>query len=233
LVRANIFKLGVEAIIPINSHTGNNVGVVGQTALLFRRHLTKDFRNVDQSVTHETILSIAVLLVFIPFAWAHAFIDHAEPAVGSKLASPPGAVKIWFTERLESALSKIQVFDSQEPRSINRHESDPKNGQLYSSRCPLLEPEISSHLAGGVGGHSCNKRQLRIRNSRIISPAASGPASRSTNYQVMLNLLFGRWANIYSSSLCLSLFAFKRLCSPVMCKNGRGNDFAEERYLRL
>ncbi len=24
------FQLGVEAIIPINSHTGNNVGVVGQ-----------------------------------------------------------------------------------------------------------------------------------------------------------------------------------------------------------
>src|SRR5258708_38174201 len=52
------------------------------------------------------------MLVFIASAWAHAFIDHAEPAVGSKLASPPGAVKIWFTERLEPALSKIQVFDS-------------------------------------------------------------------------------------------------------------------------
>ncbi len=28
--RALRFQLGVEAIIPINSHTGNNVGVVGQ-----------------------------------------------------------------------------------------------------------------------------------------------------------------------------------------------------------
>ena len=61
----------------------------------------------------KTILSIALLLVCGPSAWAHAFIDHAEPAVGSKVTSLPGAVKIWFTERLEPALSKIQVFDSQ------------------------------------------------------------------------------------------------------------------------
>jgi len=45
-------------------------------------------------------------------AWAHAFLDHAEPAVGSKVHGPPAHVKIWFTEKLEPALSKIQVFDS-------------------------------------------------------------------------------------------------------------------------
>jgi len=87
----------------------------------------------------KTILSIAVLLVFIPFAWAHAFIDHAEPAVGSKLASPPGAVKIWFTERLESALSKIQVFDSQGTEIDKRDTKvDPKNGQLLFVSLPVI-----------------------------------------------------------------------------------------------
>jgi len=81
------------------------------------------------------------MLVFIASAWAHAFIDHAEPAVGSKLASPPGAVKIWFTERLEPALSKIQVFDSQGAEVDERDAKvDPKNGQLLVSPCPQLKP---------------------------------------------------------------------------------------------
>jgi methionine-rich copper-binding protein CopC len=55
---------------------------------------------------------VATLLGFIPSAWSHAFIDQADPAVSSKLSSSPGVEKIWFTERLEPALSKIQVFDS-------------------------------------------------------------------------------------------------------------------------
>jgi hypothetical protein len=88
----------------------------------------------------KTILSIALLLVCGPSAWAHAFIDHAEPAVGSKLASPPGAVKIWFTERLEPALSKIQVFDSQGTEVDKRDTKvDPKNGQLLLVSLPAIK----------------------------------------------------------------------------------------------
>jgi copper resistance protein C len=79
----------------------------------------------------KTIISIAVLLVFMPSAWAHAFIDHAEPAVGSKIGLRPRMVKIWFTERLEPALSKIQVFDSQGSEFDKQDTKlDPANGQL-------------------------------------------------------------------------------------------------------
>jgi copper resistance protein C len=79
----------------------------------------------------KTILSVAVIFVFTPSVWAHAFIDHAEPAVGSKLASPPTMVRIWFTERLEPALSKIQVFDSQGGEVDKRDTKvDPTNQQL-------------------------------------------------------------------------------------------------------
>jgi methionine-rich copper-binding protein CopC len=79
----------------------------------------------------KAILSIVIVLLFISLAWAHAFIDHAEPAVGSKLALPPTAVKIWFTERLEPALSKIQVFDSQGGEVDKRDTKlDPTNRQL-------------------------------------------------------------------------------------------------------
>src|SRR5262245_58462912 len=57
-------------------------------------------------------LLLAFVLCGTAFAcWGHAFLDHAEPAVGSQVHDPPAQVKIWFTERLEPALSKIQVFD--------------------------------------------------------------------------------------------------------------------------
>jgi copper resistance protein D len=45
----------------------------------------------------------------------------------------------------------------------------------------------------------------------------------------MLSLLFGRWAHIYSSSLLLSLFAFRRLyVIPVLDRERRRSNLAEE-----
>jgi copper resistance protein C len=41
---------------------------------------------------------------------AHAFLHRAEPGVGSTVPRSPNEVKIQFTEAVEPALSKIQVF---------------------------------------------------------------------------------------------------------------------------
>lgn len=61
--------------------------------------------------------------------WAHAFLDHAEPPVGCQIHAAPVAVKIWFTEKLEAALSKIQVFDESgqevDKRDVRADKSDP------------------------------------------------------------------------------------------------------------
>ncbi len=46
-----------------------------------------------------------------PRAFAHAFPDHAQPAVGSTVSSAPSEVKIWFSEKLEPAFSKLDVHD--------------------------------------------------------------------------------------------------------------------------
>ena len=45
-------------------------------------------------------------------AFAHAFLDHAVPAVGGKVKTPPAEVRIWFTEKLELAFSSIKVVDA-------------------------------------------------------------------------------------------------------------------------
>jgi methionine-rich copper-binding protein CopC len=45
-------------------------------------------------------------------AAAHAFLDHAEPRVGNKVASPPHEVTLWFTQKLEPAFSSVTVTNS-------------------------------------------------------------------------------------------------------------------------
>ena len=88
------------------------------------------------------LLMPVTLLILSQECWAHAFVDHAEPAVGSQIHSVPTQVKIWFTEKLEPALSKIQVFDSS-GTEIDRHDSkiDQSNGALLTISIPeLTEP---------------------------------------------------------------------------------------------
>lgn len=43
---------------------------------------------------------------------AHAFLDHAEPRVGNKVASAPHEVTLWFTQKLETAFSIITVTNA-------------------------------------------------------------------------------------------------------------------------
>src|SRR5258708_4354602 len=43
--------------------------------------------------------------------FAHAFLDHASPRVGSTVREAPGEVKLWFTQELEPAFSTLRVLD--------------------------------------------------------------------------------------------------------------------------
>lgn len=45
-------------------------------------------------------------------AMAHAFLDHAQPAVGSTLHDSPPGVRLWFTQQLEPAFSRVRVEDA-------------------------------------------------------------------------------------------------------------------------
>jgi methionine-rich copper-binding protein CopC len=50
-----------------------------------------------------------LLLLATGKATAHAFLDHAEPRVGNKVATAPREVTLWFTQKLEPAFSTITV----------------------------------------------------------------------------------------------------------------------------
>ena len=45
-------------------------------------------------------------------AHAHAFLERADPRVGGTLRVAPARVRLWFTESLESAFSRVEVFAS-------------------------------------------------------------------------------------------------------------------------
>jgi hypothetical protein len=53
-----------------------------------------------------------LLLLVTGEATAHAMLDHAEPRVGNKVATPPREVTLWFTQKLEPSFSSIMVTDS-------------------------------------------------------------------------------------------------------------------------
>ena len=56
---------------------------------------------------------VPVLLVLVMGkAVAHAFLDHAEPRVGNKVATPPHEVTLWFTQKLEPAFSSMTVTNA-------------------------------------------------------------------------------------------------------------------------
>jgi copper resistance protein C len=55
---------------------------------------------------------LAVALLTAPCAQAHAFLDHASPAVGSTVPSAPVAVTMWFTQQLEPAFTTATVTDA-------------------------------------------------------------------------------------------------------------------------
>jgi hypothetical protein len=74
-------------------------------------------------------------------AWAHAFLDHATPAVGSTVHASPQQVNVWFTQRLEPAFSTAQVFDAGGKR-VDKADAhvDPTDPALLIVTLPPLAP---------------------------------------------------------------------------------------------
>lgn len=81
------------------------------------------------------LLSAAVSLAVLTHAWAHAFIDHARPAVGGTVKSSPSEVRLWFTESVEAGFSRLQVFDATGKEVSGKDARvDPKNPRELSVR---------------------------------------------------------------------------------------------------
>ncbi len=73
-----------------------------------------------------------LLLGVAPSAHAHAFLDHANPRVGSTVAAAPPELSLWYTQNVEPAFSTVEVRD--------------ESGARVDQGAPRLDPADSSLL---------------------------------------------------------------------------------------
>jgi copper resistance protein C len=87
------------------------------------------------------LLALASAPAFFPVAGAHAFLDHAMPAVGSVVHGAPAQIKLWFTQRLEPAFSTMQVLDRSGKRvDKGDPQVDRADAELLLVSVPQLTP---------------------------------------------------------------------------------------------
>ena len=72
------------------------------------------------------------LLIAPTAARGHAFLDHADPAVGSTVPTSPPQMHLWFTQELEPAFSWATVTD--------------KSGATVSDGPATIDPNNKSEL---------------------------------------------------------------------------------------
>lgn len=87
------------------------------------------------------IIALTATFALTAPASAHAFLDHAEPPVGSAMQTAPSQLSLWFTENLEPAFSGVTVTDAQ-GHTVNagKAQVDPHNRKLIHVPLKAIGP---------------------------------------------------------------------------------------------
>lgn len=82
-----------------------------------------------------------VIAGFAPAALAHAFLDRADPRVGSAIDKTPERVTLHFSEQLEPAFSSLKVVDA-DGHQVDKgdRDLDPKDRTVMRVSIPPLKP---------------------------------------------------------------------------------------------
>jgi len=83
--------------------------------------------------TRALLLAGLLLLAAAGSAAAHAFLAHAQPAVGSTVSASPPALDLWFTEGVEPAFCKVAVKAA--------------DGKVITSGPPQADAKDKAHLS--------------------------------------------------------------------------------------
>ena len=86
------------------------------------------------------VVSLATCIAWST-ARAHAFLDHAAPAVGSTVRAAPAQLRLWFTQQLEPAFSSVRVVDRADKR-VDRGDAkvDARDTRILQVSVPALAP---------------------------------------------------------------------------------------------
>ncbi len=72
--------------------------------------MNRPFHHRTNRLGKGLALAALIGLTAITHAQAHAFLDHTDPVVGSGVKQSPAEVRLWYTQGLEPAFSRVQVF---------------------------------------------------------------------------------------------------------------------------
>lgn len=84
------------------------------------------------------LVGLGLVLALTGVAAAHAFLDRAEPRVGSTVRVAPSEVKLWFTGSLEPAFSTCRVVNERGER-VDRGDTRVDAANLSLMRASLGE----------------------------------------------------------------------------------------------
>ena len=88
------------------------------------------------------LLIVALTAMLVSPAGAHSRLERAAPAAGSAVRASPPQLKLWFTERLEPAFSKVEVFDR------NGRQVDKGDPEVHGDDAKLLQVSLPSLAPG-------------------------------------------------------------------------------------
>jgi copper transport protein len=98
---------------------------------------------VLRRASRAALAAVALVIVSVSPAWAHAELVQASPAPGSGLPQAPGAVVVRFNEPLNRRLSGIEILDPS-GRDVDEGATLPVKGdpQAMKRRLGLLSPGV-------------------------------------------------------------------------------------------
>lgn len=91
---------------------------------------------IAQTTARRLALLLAASVLGATVAVGHSGLQRAEPPVESTLKRPPKEVKLYFSERLEPAYSKVRVEDGQGAR-VDRDDSHVDRANPFLLRVTL------------------------------------------------------------------------------------------------
>jgi hypothetical protein len=87
------------------------------------------------------ILVLPIALGVAPPSWAHAFLERANPPVGSTIAASPPVLAITYTEGVEPLFSTIELHGPNGAAvSVGTPAVAPDNDRVLSIQLPKLPP---------------------------------------------------------------------------------------------
>jgi hypothetical protein len=89
----------------------------------------------------SAIIAFAAAALVSGAALAHAFLDHALPAVGATVAQAPTELTLWYTQALEMAFTGVEVTNASGQRvDTGQVALDPKDPQELHVPLKPLQP---------------------------------------------------------------------------------------------